>query len=171
METGKPFRWLGVSATWLVVVAAAAIIWLWKMPTVQLLSVQSGSMQPLISKGDAVLIESVKPADVHVGDIISYRSAVDSKLVITHRVLVVNAQAGMLVTKGDNNLTPDKPVNDAAIIGRVHQRIVHLGYVVDALRSTTGLLLLIYVPTLIAVVFEMRHLIRYFEPTYRLRGW
>jgi signal peptidase len=148
-------------------------MWLWKAPLLQVLSVQSGSMQPLIHKGDAVIVDPVMRSagdrGYSVGDIISYRSAQNARLVITHRVQSIDQRSGLVTTKGDNNLSADAPIPTEQIIGRVGQHVRGLGYAIDTLRSPFGLVLVIYLPALIAVVLEVRRLTAYFKPTYVLR--
>lgn len=142
----QPYRWIRSCCLVILALASIGAWWLWRTPGTRLLSVQSGSMAPLIHKGDAVLVEPVSANVVRVGDIISYRSAEDAAVVITHRVQAVNLRRGVVVTKGDHNVTPDQPVGDSQIVGRVRLRIVGIGRAIDALHSPAGLVTVVYGP-------------------------
>jgi signal peptidase I len=155
---------------WLVILAGISIVWLWRTPDVQLLSVQSGSMQPLIRKGDAVITEPVQATVViHAGDIISYHSPADARVIIIHRVQSISSRTGLIITKGDNAPRADEPFAPDMVVGRVRQRIAYVGYGIDLLHSMAGLVLIIYLPALFAVGLELRRLTAYFQPTYTLR--
>lgn len=78
----------------------------------KVLKVVTSSMEPLIEKGDYIIIKCIKPEDVKVGDVISFLSSdpVLEKNINTHRVTSIERDAqGKLVftTKGDNNKFED----------------------------------------------------------------
>lgn len=145
---------------------------LWRMQTVQVMSVQSGSMSPAINKGDAVVLRPVDRRDLKVGDVVSYRSPANQAVIITHRVVAVESNWGLLVTKGDNTERADKPVAAAEVIGRVDARIAYAGFALDFLRSPAGLIAAVYIPAGTIVLLELRRLASYYgKPTYRLVGY
>ena len=144
---------------------------LWRMPGMQVMTVESSSMAPNIRKGDGVLLQSVKATDLKLGDVVSYRSPVDQSVIITHRIIEVEPNWGQVVTKGDNAPRNDKPVPMSAIVGRVRMRAAYLGFALDFLRSPAGLIAGVYLPALIIVVLELKRLVlHYTKPTYRLRA-
>ena len=104
------------------------------------LSMLSGSMTPVISTGDLVVDSAVTPTQasaLHVGQIISFRIAADSPVVITHRIIKVEhlATGVAYVTKGDANSSIDTPARPAAnVIGVVAYRIPKGGYILTGLR-------------------------------------
>lgn len=163
----QPYRRVRLLCLWLLVVLAVGLLWLWRTPAVRVLSVQSGSMAPLIHKGDAVVVEPVRANPVQVNDVVSYHSPQDARLVITHRVQSIDRQTGMVTTKGDANATTDPPFAESLILGRVQQRIIGLGYAIDLLHSSIGLLLAVYIPATLVIALEFRTLTAYFRPTYR----
>ncbi len=71
--------------------------------------VKGYSMFPLLREGDIVFAYKPAPSDIHVGDIIIYKS-IDGKLII-HRVIkvVIEDNRYYYITKGDNNPIPDYP--------------------------------------------------------------
>ena len=76
------------------------------------LRVVSSSMEPLLSKGDCILIKKISPCDVKEGDVISFFSS-DPMLeqhINTHRVVSIQVNSDgdySFTTKGDNNKYED----------------------------------------------------------------
>ncbi len=68
------------------------------------LTVMSGSMEPALGVGDVVINSQVSPADVRVGDIVTFSDPEGTGKLITHRVRRVRIADGTahVVTKGDN---------------------------------------------------------------------
>jgi signal peptidase len=83
--------------------------------------VVSGSMEPVLYRGDIVIIDT-NPSTVQVGDIVVYKATWFNEPVI-HRVKEIRQlQNGTtyMVTKGDNNAAPDPaPVYTNQIISKV----------------------------------------------------
>jgi len=82
-----------------------------------LLTVKSGSMEPVLHVGDVIIIEPVNPEDIRVGDvIIFYRPGTDQ--LIVHRVVRTTSQG--LYTRGDANpgIDPWSPVPYENVVGR-----------------------------------------------------
>lgn len=163
---------LSLAAFLILLIVSATGIALWRMQSVQIMSVESGSMTPTIRKGDAVVIGEVHKHDLKVGDIVSYRSAADQAVIITHRIVQVEPMWGLIVTKGDNTQRNDKPVPISEVIGKVNIRVTYLGYVLNFLRSPVGLITSVYLPALVIVGLELKRLAGYYrKPTYRLAGY
>jgi len=76
-------------------------------------AVSSNSMEPVLEKGDLILIKGTKKGDIKIGDIIVYKG---ENGFIIHRVIKI--QEENLITKGDANLYPDLPVEYEKVIGR-----------------------------------------------------
>lgn len=83
--------------------------------------VVSGSMEPVLYRGDIVIIDS-NPGTVQIGDIIVYKATWFNQPVI-HRVIKIGQdQTGntVVLTKGDNNPAPDPaPVYTSQIVSKV----------------------------------------------------
>ncbi len=82
-----------------------------------LLTVKSGSMEPILSVGDVILIEPVGRQDLKVGDVVVfYRPGTDQ--LIVHRV-IRKTELG-IYTKGDANpgIDPWVPVPYENVVGR-----------------------------------------------------
>ena len=126
--------------------------------------VLSGSMEPALKVGGVAFVEPVPPADVEVGDIITYRSPADPGKQVSHRVIeVVNGEEGLSFrTKGDRNEEPDgQLVKAESVIGEVRFDLPYVGYAMDWLRHRDGLLLLLMaVPALLIIAGEVRNIAR-----------
>lgn len=104
--------------------------------------VRSGSMEPALMPGDAIVLQPVEQMP-DVGDIITYEQ--QGKL-ITHRVVEVQ-NAAVITTKGDANQSADPwKVHFTDIRGKMALRIPHLGYFFAFVRQPGGWLLLVVLP-------------------------
>ncbi|MFC4405840.1 signal peptidase I [Haloarchaeobius iranensis] len=122
----------------------------------------SGSMEPAISVGDAVVVAAVDGDEVRVGDVITYVTA-DRAAPTTHRVIEIQQTAAgpEFVTQGDNNEDPDaSTVTPDRLVGRVLLTIPFIGYVVEFVGTTTGFALLVATPIALLVVTELWSLYR-----------
>lgn len=119
------------------------------------MSVLSGSMAPEIRTGDLVIDRTVTPgqaANLHKGQIISFRGGANSHKIFTHRIVAVEttpAGGVSYVTKGDANDSRDGPVTPPSmVVGLYQSRIPHGGYILDALHRPLVLGLLLAAPLL-----------------------
>ena len=115
----------------------------------KLFTVQSGSMQPAIRVGSLVL---VKPAGEYaVDEVITFKTG---PAPTTHRINRI--EAGVIITKGDANDTPDsEPVRPENIIGKVVLSLPYAGYPVTFAKSKEGFLLLIVIPATLIIYSEI----------------
>jgi len=105
------------------------------------LSVLSGSMTGTISTGDLIVDDPVTAAqarNLHVGQIITFREAPGSTVLITHRIVAVKITGHTVsyITKGDANNAPDttpRPASD--VIGVFLFAIPRGGYALAALHK------------------------------------
>jgi len=92
--------------------------------------VTGGSMEPSINKGGLVLVETVSPAQIKVGDVITFQQYDQTT---THRVLAISESARGLSfkTKGDANVVADpEDKTFAGSVGVVRISIPLAGYLV-----------------------------------------
>ncbi|MFU1780760.1 signal peptidase I [Haloarcula japonica] len=125
--------------------------------------VLSSSMSPAIEAGSVVFVNSVPPADISEGDVITYdRSPGGTTSRVTHRVVNVIAEDGQrqFRTKGDANEDPDpEPVSSAAVVGVVTFSVPYIGHVITFSQTRMGLLTLVVGPALLLVILEIRDLL------------
>lgn len=130
------------------------------------LSVQSGSMVPTFHKGDLVIDTPVPAQQLAVGDVVTYTNPNLLKgQPITHRLVQTGtfANGNHFITRGDANPVADPPITARNIIGKASHRVPYLGYGFDFVRRPLGLALLIYIPALIIVMFEIKRLVTYYK--------
>jgi signal peptidase len=126
--------------------------------------VYSGSMEPAIKTGDIAVVGPVKADQLKVGDVITYRTAANPDVVVTHRLVEVQTDAaGHLTfqTKGDANEIQDLvQVDQGALLGRVVYALPRLGYLVDFSKRTEGKLLFIALPGVLLAGDYLRERLR-----------
>ena len=84
--------------------------------------VATGSMYPTIEVGDIVIVNITK--DIKENDIIVYK---DEENFITHRIVKKTSEE--IITKGDANNTEDLPIRENVILGKVVNKISHIGII------------------------------------------
>ncbi len=138
-----------------------------QIPT-PLLAVESESMEPILFRGDLVVVRAVNPATLQVGDIIIYDPASlrlpIGDVPIVHRIVEIQNISGELrfITKGDNNPGPDphyRTVND--VIAKVIGSVRYLGFITLLLLSPMGLTSIII---LVVVFFASSMLCESYAP-------
>jgi signal peptidase len=136
------FIGLGASGALLIAVIALALILIVvpKIADATPLTVLTGSMEPLYPPGTLIYVLPVKPADVRLGDVITYQIESGNPAVISHRVIAINSPANgkrTFILKGDNNSIADPAaVLPVQIRGRLWYSVPLLGWVNSALNGT-----------------------------------
>ncbi len=98
--------------------------------------VLSGSMEPELSVNDVIIVH--EDDSYKIGDIVVYQKG--SELIV-HRIIDIKDE--MITTKGDANNTADEPMSKKNIKGTVVLTIPFLGVIVNFLKSTVGIILLV----------------------------
>lgn len=145
----------------------AAGVYFWVEKGVKFYSVQTDSMVPALGVGDLVISEKASPVNIIDGDIISYASLADPRVVVSHRIIAIDRRYGFVTTQGDNLAAADPPVAYSQIQGKTIKAIPLAGYVLDTLRNPLGLLALIYIPVLTIGVIEIKKLASRSGRTYK----
>lgn len=129
----------------------------------QMYIVQGGSMSPTFEAGSLAFLKPIESQNIAAGDIITYRSAGGGETLTTHRVMAVNREGGELnfTTRGDANLVNDHlPVYPENIVGQIRYTVPYAGYLMSFGQSTTGVIVLVFIPGAFIIVFELRNLFR-----------
>lgn len=130
-----------------------------------MMTVQSGSMEPIFSEGDVIIVEEVEDlSELEVDDIITFHTVIDMKSVInTHRIIKViddNKDMIQFVTKGDANDIADMSiVGGGNVIGKYKLLIPKAGLVLDFLSTSMGFLIVIVLPLLLLFLYQAYNLI------------
>ncbi len=131
------------------------------------LNVQTGSMQPTFRPGDAVIAWRVVPRNLRVGDIVSYHSLRDPRVIISHRIIAIHS--GQLITRGDASVLVDPAITAQSVIGQVRAVAPDLGRLLGWIKTPIGLTALIYIPACGLIYQQIRRVIRFFRPiSYKL---
>ncbi|WP_276259694.1 signal peptidase I [Haloglomus litoreum] len=118
--------------------------------------VLSGSMEPYMSAGDAVIVAAGPAASIREGDVITYQRGGD--IPTTHRVIerVTDEQGVAFRTMGDANEDPDPAlVRPGSVVGEVVLVIPYIGYVVQFANTPIGIASLVVVPIGLLVISEL----------------
>jgi len=119
--------------------------------------VLSGSMEPTISAGDAVVVRDVEPSSIESGAVITYVRS-EGSTPITHRVVeVLDGEDGLAFrTKGDANEDHDpEPVPAERVTGEVWFAIPYLGHVVMFANTPTGFAVMVGLPVVALLASEL----------------
>lgn len=138
-----------------VVLFAAAIVFVVASPDYDARIVRSESMKPALEMGDVVVTGPVGSIDqVKPGMIISFSRGTE---VVAHRVVSVDEEG--IVTKGDAAEDADRwLVSFSDVQGRYLFRVPYLGFVSNFIRTPTGWAVLVILPATVLVgwiVWEM----------------
>ncbi len=128
-------------------------------PDAEVKIVKSGSMEPTIMTGAAVLIaaESV----YEIGDVITFTDT-NASIPTTHRIITSEVREGetVFITQGDANEEPDiAPVYPRQIIGRAVLATPYVGFIFDFARQPLGFALLVGIPALLIIIDEVEKII------------
>lgn len=98
--------------------------------------VLSGSMEPVLSIDDLVVIHRQK--NYEVGDIIVYQSG---RELIIHRIIKIEEDG--LITKGDANNMSDPPIDWTSVKGKMIAHIPGVGLLIRGLKTPAGVILVL----------------------------
>jgi signal peptidase len=133
---------LGLGAGLLLIVVALALILIVipKVGGATPLTVLTQSMEPLYPPGSLMIVRPVKPADIRIGDVVTYQISSGRPDVISHRVVGIESGSDgkrTFIFKGDNNSVADfAPVIPAQIKGRLWYAVPLAGWVNAAVNGS-----------------------------------
>ncbi len=101
----------------------------------------TSSMRPTLPPGTLVISKPADPADIGIGDVITYQLRSGEPEVVTHRVVSVSFTTGgeyVFTTKGDANDLPDEaPVRAVQVRGQSWYAIPYVGHATSLLDPHT----------------------------------
>lgn len=130
-----------------------------------ILRVLTGSMEPAIPTNSIILIHKTEPAEVKVGDVISFYSS-DPALrgsVNTHRVIEIEKDNDrtVYVTKGDANAVKDEYLpTDLDLIGVVVGTSYLVGVLIRLLSNPMIFFPLVLLPLILLLIVSMVNAVR-----------
>ena len=123
--------------------------------------IMSGSMEPVLGTGSIVGVKPVKPDQILQGDIITFQDPQDNSHTITHRVVGIKMENGVLSfeTRGDaNNAADPKWAPAGGVIGKVGFHLPYVGYLMEFAKSKNGIVVFVILPGLVLLVTELTRL-------------
>lgn len=141
-----------------------------------LLTIQTASMEDTYNIGDMVLMTKLdisERGDLKPGDIITYKAPIDIDGdgmigdINTHRIVSIDYETGVIVTKGDNNILNDNEgdnpytvqINNVIGLCTEQGRLAGLGNVIEFLRSSVGFFICIVLPLILFFLYELYNFI------------
>lgn len=125
--------------------------------------VKSDSMKPTFCEGDLIIIRNCDKSALKVGDIVTFHTIIENEYALnTHRITEINEANGVrsYTTKGDNNEVTDVHfITDGDIVGQYVLKAPGLGKVMNFLTQSTGFLLVIVLPMVLFLIYQIYHLI------------
>lgn len=135
----------------IILIAMAAILFLPKLLGMTPLAVLSGSMEPTYHVGSLVYVKDADPAEVQVGDPITFKISDDT--MVTHRVVAIDTEAQTFQTKGDANDNVDGgAVAYQNLVGKPVFTIPYMGYLAVYATTTTGMIVMVTVILVILIL-------------------
>lgn len=144
-----------------ILILAAAVLFLPKFVGMTPLAVLSGSMEPTYHVGSLIYVKDADPEEVQVGEPITFKISDDT--MVTHRVVAIDQEAQTFQTKGDANDNVDGgAVAYENLVGKPVFTIPYMGYLAVYANTTTGMIITV---TIILVI-----LILTFLPDFLMKG-
>lgn len=134
-------------------VALAMLIWGVQLLGLDVLVVQSGSMEPAYPTGSLVYLKKADPEKLEVGDVVTFNLSANVRG--THRIIEVVEQDGQRFfrTKGDANEHADNGLLDPDdIVGQVVFGIPLLGYAIAYIQHPPGTYIVMAVVALVLLL-------------------
>jgi len=158
----KIVNWIGNILLALVILAVVFFFLAPHFLGMNFFTIYGGSMMPTIPIGSVVAVKSVEASAIKAGDIITFRTSIETYKVVTHRVVEVSNDSGALSfrTAGDSNAKPDgSAVLAENVVGKVWFYVPFLGYLSSFVTTRLGFILLIVVPGIFIISLEVRTII------------
>ena len=128
-----------------------------KNKSLNILTVQSGSMEPNIELGSVVIVKNNN--EYKIKDVITYISDNNSSTTTTHRINAIEYTedgSPKYITKGDANDVEDgKKIDKNQVLGKVIFNIPYLGYAIKFVKAPIGLIVFLIIPAIIYVANEL----------------
>lgn len=129
---------------------------------ISIYTIASNSMSPYFEIGDMLLAKSVDSNSLQVGDDIVYqgeKGSVSGKI-ITHRLIKVDNDNDIFVTKGINNTAEDPSIESRQIYGLVIYKFKFLSFLSKLLMNDYIFYFIVFVPFTVLIFFDIVGIIK-----------
>lgn len=126
---------------------------------VRVFNIISESMIPKYNIGDVLVVKSIEPQNIKVGDDIAYigQESTFNQKIVTHQVIKIDYENGEYIfhTKGIANILEDPLVHQNQVFGKVVYKIWILSFISKILSNVYGVFFGIFVPIVVLIFWTI----------------
>ena len=127
-------------------------------------SIITKSMEPVLKKGDVILVQERNTSSYKVGDIITFKgTSGDLKgKIVTHEIVGIKLENGknIFYTKGIQNISEDPAVYEDEILGKYIYKFKFFSLIERIMDTKIGFILIIIIPLGYIYFYEIRDIIK-----------
>lgn len=127
-------------------------------------SIITKSMEPVLKKGDVILVQERNTSSYKVGDIITFKgTSGDLKgKIVTHEIVGIKLENGknIFYTKGIQNISEDPAVYEDEILGKYIYKFKFFSLIERIMDTKIGFVLIIIIPLGYIYFYEIRDIIK-----------
>ena len=127
-------------------------------------SIITKSMEPVLKKGDVILVQERNTSSYKVGDIITFKgTSGDLKgKIVTHEIVGIKLENGknIFYTKGIQNISEDPAVYENEILGKYIYKFKFFSIIERIMDTKIGFILIIIIPLGYIYFYEIRDIIK-----------
>ena len=126
---------------------------------IRIFNIVSESMVPKYNIGDVLVVKSIEPQNIKVGDDIAYigQESTFNQKIVTHQVIKIDYENGEYIfhTKGIANILEDPLVHQNQVFGKVVYKIWILSLISKILSNVYAVFFGIFVPIVILIFWTI----------------
>lgn len=126
---------------------------------IRIFNIVSESMVPKYNIGDVLVVKSIEPQNIKVGDDIAYigQESTFNQKIVTHQVIKIDYENGEYIfhTKGIANILEDPLVHQNQVFGKVVYKIWILSFISKILSNVYVVFFGIFVPIVILIFWTI----------------
>lgn len=126
---------------------------------VRVFNIISKSMIPKYNIGDVLVVKSIEPQNIKVGDDIAYigQESTFNQKIVTHQVIKIDYENGEYIfhTKGIANILEDPLVHQNQVFGKVVYKIWILSFISKILSNVYVVFFGIFVPIVVLIFWTI----------------
>ena len=127
-------------------------------------SIITKSMEPVLKKGDVILVQERNTSSYKVGDIITFKgTSGDLKgKIVTHEIVGIKLENGknIFYTKGIQHISEDPAVYEDEILGKYIYKFKFFSLIERIMDTKIGFILIIIIPLGYIYFYEIRDIIK-----------